>query len=179
MAQTAIAASIRTASLAGLTPIPNRPIWTQMWREGKMDISWISQEDEDNLPEYYLNLEEDPESVDENEDYKESSLSLIDGMEERFRRSVPMFFSSCPSPLFTLLTWRTCRYCRYVRKEPDVAMRDLTPYTIKSCSTFSVYSCIQRVCVWPHVPWKLPVLSRNVPTFQLYQHASSGVRNIS
>ena len=43
-------------------------------------------EDEDHPPEYYRSLEEDPASDDENEDYKEASLTLIDGMEERFHR---------------------------------------------------------------------------------------------
>lgn len=52
----------------------------------KIDTTRISQEDQDHPPEYYRNLEEDPESDDENEDYKEGSLSLIDGMEERFDR---------------------------------------------------------------------------------------------
>lgn len=57
-----------------------------------MDISRIAQEDEDHSPEYYHNLKDDPESNDENEDYKDSSLSLIHGMEDRFRQSAPMSF---------------------------------------------------------------------------------------
>ena len=56
------------------------------------DKSRVTKEDEDYPPDYYLNLEEDPESDDENEDYKDSSRNLIDGMEERFRRSVPTSF---------------------------------------------------------------------------------------
>ena len=55
-------------------------------REDKMDMPCVTQEDEDRPPEYYRNLEEEPVSDDENEDYKEGSLSLIDGMEERFQR---------------------------------------------------------------------------------------------
>ena len=58
----------------------------------KTDISWIAQEDEDHLPEYYRSLEDDPESNDEDEDYKDSSRNLIDGMEDRFHRSGPSSF---------------------------------------------------------------------------------------
>ena len=60
--------------------------------EDKIDMPWITQEDEDQPPEYYRNLEEEPESDDENEDYKEGSLSLINGMEERFQRWAPISF---------------------------------------------------------------------------------------
>jgi hypothetical protein len=59
---------------------------TDVGTEGKMDMPCINQEDEDQPPEYYRNLEEEPESDDENEDYKEGSLSLINGMEERLQR---------------------------------------------------------------------------------------------
>lgn len=61
----------------------------------------ITQEDDDHPPEYYRNLEEDPESDDEKEDYKEGSLSLIDGMEERFHRWAPIPFH----PLLLLLAY--------------------------------------------------------------------------
>ena len=43
-------------------------------------------EDEDYLLEYYYSLEEDPVSDNKNEDYKEASLTLIDGIEERFHQ---------------------------------------------------------------------------------------------
>jgi hypothetical protein len=52
----------------------------------KINTTQIIQEGQDHLPEYYRNIEEDPESDDENEDYKDGSLSLIDGIEERFNR---------------------------------------------------------------------------------------------
>jgi hypothetical protein len=52
----------------------------------KIDTTRIIQEGKDHPPEYYCNMEEDPESDDENKDYKEGSLSLIDGIEERFNR---------------------------------------------------------------------------------------------
>jgi hypothetical protein len=69
----------------------------------EVDKLGIIQEDEDHPPEYYLNLEEDPESDDENENYKDSSRSLIDGMEERFHRSIPMSFPAYSSLPFLLL----------------------------------------------------------------------------
>ena len=59
---------------------------TDVEGEDEIDMSRITQEDEDLPPEYYRNLEEEPESDDENEDYKEGSLSLINGIEERFNR---------------------------------------------------------------------------------------------
>ena len=46
----------------------------------------VEGEDEDHPPEYYLNLEDDSESNDEIEDYKDNSLRLIDGIEQRFYR---------------------------------------------------------------------------------------------
>lgn len=49
-------------------------------------ILGVTQDLVDHPPEYYLNLEDDPESDDENEDYQKGSLSLLDGMEERFHR---------------------------------------------------------------------------------------------
>ena len=52
----------------------------------KIDTTQITQEGQDHLPEYYRKIEEDPESDDENKDYKEASLSLIDGIEEQFNQ---------------------------------------------------------------------------------------------
>lgn len=46
----------------------------------------VEGEDTDHPLEYYLNLEDDPESDDEIEDYKDNSLCLIDGIEHRFYR---------------------------------------------------------------------------------------------
>jgi hypothetical protein len=65
---------------------------TDIEGEVKVDMPWITQENEDLPPEYYRNLEEEPESDDEDEDYKGGSLSLISGMEERFHRWAPVFF---------------------------------------------------------------------------------------
>lgn len=54
---------------------------------GEADISWISEEDKDFPPEYYLNQEEDlDESDDKNEDYADGSILLLDGIEERWHR---------------------------------------------------------------------------------------------
>lgn len=51
------------------------------------DITWITEEDKDHPPEYYLNQEEDlDESDDEDEDYADNSLLLLDGIEERWYR---------------------------------------------------------------------------------------------
>lgn len=51
------------------------------------DMSWIANEDEDHPPEYYLNQEEDvDESDDEDKDYADNSLVLLDGIEERWHR---------------------------------------------------------------------------------------------
>lgn len=59
---------------------------TDVEGEDEIDMPWITQDDEDQPPEYYRKLEEEPESDDEDEDYEDSSLSLINGMEERFHR---------------------------------------------------------------------------------------------
>jgi len=66
-------------------------------------MPWITQDDADQPPEYYRNLEEVPKSDDENEDYQKASLSLIDGMEERFHRWAPISFIARFSRLLTLL----------------------------------------------------------------------------
>ena len=50
----------------------------------ELDISWIIDEDKDHSPEYYLNQEEEfDEAEDANEDYKDNSIVLLDGVEER------------------------------------------------------------------------------------------------
>lgn len=86
---------------------------TDVEGEDKIDISRITQEDKDLPPEYYRNLEEEPESNDKNKDYKEGSLSLINGIEERFDR-----------------------YCRYIRKDAHVAKQELTPHRVKAFFTW-------------------------------------------
>jgi hypothetical protein len=53
----------------------------------ELDTSWIIDEDKDHSPEYYLNQEEEfDEAEDANEDYKDNSLVLLDGIEERWYR---------------------------------------------------------------------------------------------
>jgi hypothetical protein len=50
-------------------------------------MTWITEEDRDYPPEYYLNQEEDlDESDDENEDYADNSILFFDGIEERWYR---------------------------------------------------------------------------------------------
>jgi hypothetical protein len=51
------------------------------------DVSWKIEEDKDYPPEYYLNQEEEfDEFEDANEDYKDNSILLLDGIEERWNR---------------------------------------------------------------------------------------------
>ncbi len=51
------------------------------------DITWITEEDKDHPPEYYLNQEEDLDELDdEDEDYADNSLFLLDGIKERWYR---------------------------------------------------------------------------------------------
>jgi hypothetical protein len=53
----------------------------------KLDISWIIDEDKDHSPEYYLDQEEEFDKAEDiNEDYKDNSLILLDGIEERWYR---------------------------------------------------------------------------------------------
>lgn len=53
---------------------------------------------EDHPPEYYLRQEDDSESDDEIEDYRDSSLRLINGIEQRFYQSASYLH---PSSLYT------------------------------------------------------------------------------
>jgi hypothetical protein len=60
---------------------------TDIQGEDKADISWIIEEDKDYPPEYYLNQEEEfDEFEDTNQDYKDNSILLLDGIEERWNR---------------------------------------------------------------------------------------------
>jgi hypothetical protein len=55
--------------------------------EDKVDISLIIEEDKDYPLEYYLDQEEEfDEFKDANEDYKDNSILLLDGIEERWNR---------------------------------------------------------------------------------------------
>jgi hypothetical protein len=59
---------------------------TDVEGEGELNISWTIEEDKDHPPEYYLNQEEFDEAEDANEDYKDNSIVLLDGIEERWHR---------------------------------------------------------------------------------------------
>ena len=53
----------------------------------KVDVSWKIEEDKDYPPEYYLDQEEEfDEFEDANEDYKDNSILLLDGIKERWNR---------------------------------------------------------------------------------------------
>jgi hypothetical protein len=59
---------------------------TDVERESKdeLEVLWITNEDKDHSLEYYLNQEEEfNKAEDANEDYKDNSLILLDGIEER------------------------------------------------------------------------------------------------
>jgi hypothetical protein len=52
--------------------------------EDELDNSWIAEE-EDHPPDYYLNQEEEcDEAEDANQDYKDNSILLLDGIEARW-----------------------------------------------------------------------------------------------
>jgi hypothetical protein len=60
---------------------------TDIEGEDEADVSWMIEEDKDYPPEYYLDQEEEfDEFKDANEDYKDNSILLLDGIEERWNR---------------------------------------------------------------------------------------------
>ena len=60
---------------------------TDIEEEDKADVSSMIEEDKDYPPEYYLDQEEEfDEFEDANEDYKDNSVLLLDGIEERWNR---------------------------------------------------------------------------------------------
>jgi hypothetical protein len=60
---------------------------TDIEGEDKADVSWMIEEDKDYPLEYYLDQEEEfDEFEDANEDYKDNSILLLDGIEERWNR---------------------------------------------------------------------------------------------
>ena len=60
---------------------------TDIEEEDKADVSPMIEEDRDYPPKYYLDQEEEfDEFEDANEDYKDSSILLLDGIEERWNR---------------------------------------------------------------------------------------------
>jgi hypothetical protein len=53
----------------------------------------VIEEDKDYPPEYYLDQEEEFDKFeDANEDYKDNSILLLNGIEERWNRQTPILF---------------------------------------------------------------------------------------
>jgi len=50
------------------------------------DLEWIAREDNAYPPEYYLDQENSDESEDEDEDYSDNSILLLDMIEDQFHR---------------------------------------------------------------------------------------------
>lgn len=57
-------------------------------RGGDSDTTDVDTDVEDHPPEYYLHQEDDSDSDDEIEDYRDNTLCLISGIEQRFYRLV-------------------------------------------------------------------------------------------
>ncbi|KAH8787515.1 C2H2 finger domain protein [Hyaloscypha sp. PMI_1271] len=74
------------------------------------DLKWIAGEENAHPPEYYLDQEDNSDkSEDEDEDYSDGSLLLLDMIEDQFDR-----------------------YCKYVRKDPARIMQALSYRTLKA-----------------------------------------------
>ncbi|CAG8980240.1 hypothetical protein HYALB_00009822 [Hymenoscyphus albidus] len=74
------------------------------------DLAWIAGEDNAQPPEYYLDQENDSaESDDEDEDYSDNSILLLDMIESQFSR-----------------------YCKYIRKNPAQVMQAISRRTLKA-----------------------------------------------
>ena len=60
---------------------------TDIEGEDETDVSWKIEEDKDYPLEYYLDQEEEfDEFEDANEDYKDNSILLLNGVEEQWNR---------------------------------------------------------------------------------------------
>jgi hypothetical protein len=60
---------------------------TDIEGEDETDVSWKIEEDKDYPLEYYLDQEEEfDEFEDANEDYKDNSILLLNGIEEQWNR---------------------------------------------------------------------------------------------
>jgi hypothetical protein len=60
------------------------------------DLEWLAGEENAHPPEYYLDQEDNSdESEDEDEDYSDGSLLLLDMIEGQFDRCVPYSLSAC------------------------------------------------------------------------------------
>jgi hypothetical protein len=64
---------------------------TDVEGEDGADVSWITEEDKDCPPEYYIIQEEEfDEFEDANADYKDNNIALLDGIEVRWNWYVPI-----------------------------------------------------------------------------------------
>jgi hypothetical protein len=60
------------------------------------DLDWLAGEENAHPPEYYLDQEDNSdESEDEDEDYSDGSLLLLDMVEGQFNRCVPYSLFAC------------------------------------------------------------------------------------
>jgi hypothetical protein len=61
-----------------------------------LDLKWIAREENAHPPEYYLDQENNSdESEDEDEDYSDGSLLLLDMIEGQFHRYIPYSPFAC------------------------------------------------------------------------------------
>ena len=64
--------------------------------DDETDLAWITGEENAHPPEYYLDQEDNSdESEDEDEDYSDGSLLLLDMIEGQFQRCVPYSLFAC------------------------------------------------------------------------------------
>ena len=64
--------------------------------DDETDLAWITGEENAHPPEYYLDQEDNSdESEDEDEDYSDGSLLLLDMIEGQFQRCVPCSPFAC------------------------------------------------------------------------------------
>jgi len=78
---------------AGTVPMD---VDTDVNRDDEADLAWIAGEENAHPPEYYLDQEDNSdESEDEDEDYSDGSLLLLDMIEGQFHRCVPYSLFAC------------------------------------------------------------------------------------
>jgi hypothetical protein len=74
-------------------------------RDDKADLAWVTGEENTLPPEYYLDQENNSdESEDEDEDYSNGSLLLLDMIKGQFHRYVPCSFCLPSSAIISLIS---------------------------------------------------------------------------
>lgn len=87
----------REEDYAGTVPMD---VDTDIEGDDEVDMAWMAGEENAHPPEYYLDQEDNPdESEDEDEDYGDGSLLLLDMIEGQFDRCVPYSLFACRSLL--------------------------------------------------------------------------------